>query len=266
MIFWKGNFLDVSAPKILSRNPVFTPTSLKCELRIVNCEIASPMTFAAACTATGCCEVNEGCNGLGCGKRFYRVCTSPESTTRAIPICADIIGRDTAEGIGDRMNGTVSSCPLKTMSSVVSSTRSFSMALRTAGVDFERVHMHFEDLLSQRTLFFEVSVELLTGRTHQVRAQCASLGAPIFGDTLYYPLCGFTLPNPMDAAAKVDLAGSNLCTQSLEHLRSILELCKDSQLPLGLQANELHICFNKDCKQSDAPDSVVVVRAPLPWW
>lgn len=30
-----------------------------------------------------------------------------------------------------------------------------------------------------------MSIELLTGRTHQIRAQLSALGAPICGDTLY---------------------------------------------------------------------------------
>ena len=32
---------------------------------------------------------------------------------------------------------------------------------------------------------FQLSIELLTGRTQQIRAQLAALGAPIFGDTMY---------------------------------------------------------------------------------
>jgi hypothetical protein len=44
---------------------------------------------------------------------------------------------------------------------------------------------------SRRADVFEVEIELVTGRTHQVRAQLAALGFPILGDTLYAPMAGY---------------------------------------------------------------------------
>ncbi|KAM1456095.1 hypothetical protein TB2_005059 [Malus domestica] len=37
---------------------------------------------------------------------------------------------------------------------------------------------------------YECKINLLTGRTHQVRAQPAALGAPIVGDSMYTPAAG----------------------------------------------------------------------------
>ena len=45
-----------------------------------------------------------------------------------------------------------------------------------------------------------VRVELVTGRTHQVRAQLAAIGAPLLGDSLYQPMVGY-LHDADDACA-----------------------------------------------------------------
>ena len=45
-----------------------------------------------------------------------------------------------------------------------------------------------------------VRVELVTGRTHQVRAQLAAAGAPLLGDSLYQPMVGY-LHDADDASA-----------------------------------------------------------------
>ncbi|KAL2613481.1 hypothetical protein R1flu_025173 [Riccia fluitans] len=34
---------------------------------------------------------------------------------------------------------------------------------------------------------YELTIQLLTGRTHQIRAQCAAMGAPLLGDSMYLP-------------------------------------------------------------------------------
>ena len=40
--------------------------------------------------------------------------------------------------------------------------------------------------------YYECKVHLITGRTHQIRLQFANIGAPILGDTRYYPVRGLS--------------------------------------------------------------------------
>eukprot|EP00277_Geminigera_cryophila_P045806 CAMPEP_0173076956 /NCGR_PEP_ID=MMETSP1102-20130122/12830_1 /TAXON_ID=49646 /ORGANISM="Geminigera sp., Strain Caron Lab Isolate" /LENGTH=174 /DNA_ID=CAMNT_0013947133 /DNA_START=277 /DNA_END=801 /DNA_ORIENTATION=+ len=70
------------------------------------------------------------------------------------------------------------------------------------------VEIHTDHLIplhaepSQSPNLFEIQVRLLTGRRHQIRAQVASLGSPIWRDSLYAPLSGITLDlENMEAAA-----------------------------------------------------------------
>jgi len=79
---------------------------------------------------------------------------------------------------------------------------------------------------------WETKVELLTGRTHQIRAQFAALSAPLVGETLY------RAPGD-DGEVRVQ---------------------KPSEY-LGLQASEMHI--KRDCALGP---SGTIIRAFEPWW
>ena len=59
--------------------------------------------------------------------------------------------------------------------------------------ELERARKPFEVQLGESVgeSVWVVRVELVTGRTHQVRAQLAAAGAPLLGDSLYRPMRGY---------------------------------------------------------------------------
>ena len=72
----------------------------------------------------------------------------------------------------------------------------------------------------------EVTIKLLTGRTHQVRAQLAASGNPVIGDVMYGPLTGQLVQGTGDEPAS-------------ERLIQAVAECQQQNSPIGLHAASL---------------------------
>lgn len=107
-----------------------------------------------------------------------------------------------------------------------------------------------------REFAYECKINLLTGRTHQIRAQLAACGAPVVGDSMYMPAAVADMVNPgLNPFVKNKMAYASgndeaLAIQEWESLHG-----KEPSATIGLQA----------CRIS-WDDGEQLYEAGSPWW
>mmetsp|Transcript_3672 Transcript_3672/g.10716 ORF Transcript_3672/g.10716 Transcript_3672/m.10716 type:complete len:284 (-) Transcript_3672:60-911(-) len=90
---------------------------------------------------------------------------------------------------------------------------------------------------------YESRVKLITGRTHQIRAQFSAMGSPIVGDSLYLPMSGKVLDGALRSAAALE---DFISTREAE-------VFTVPAWPIGLQACSVEFAGR-------------TVQARPPWW
>ncbi|KAJ4776229.1 Pseudouridine synthase family protein [Rhynchospora pubera] len=106
---------------------------------------------------------------------------------------------------------------------------------------------------------YECKVNLLTGKTHQIRAQFAAIGAPLVGDAMYMPAAAAEMANPdinPFGRCRRQHGGSLANDETIEAW--IAAHGKEPKLGIGLKAS--HISWGDGC------DGKFSYEAGAPWW
>ncbi|XP_048229999.1 RNA pseudouridine synthase 6, chloroplastic isoform X2 [Ricinus communis] len=103
---------------------------------------------------------------------------------------------------------------------------------------------------------YECKINLLTGRTHQIRAQLAASGAPLVGDSMYMPAAVAEMANPgLNPFGKHRKQYTNESDESMAVAEWVAQHGKEPKVAIGLQACEISWDEGKH-----------IYKAGSPWW
>lgn len=114
-------------------------------------------------------------------------------------------------------------------------------------------------------VIYELDIELLTGRTHQIRAQLSAAGFPIIHDSLYEPLTSASVRQGLLSYARQPDEGGEPKTMDESHLvrnEHGQRLAEEPEGAIALQAYQL-------CAQDGSmfgSSEPVTFQAGQPWW
>ncbi|XP_057962588.1 RNA pseudouridine synthase 6, chloroplastic isoform X1 [Malania oleifera] len=103
---------------------------------------------------------------------------------------------------------------------------------------------------------FECKINLLTGRTHQIRAQLAACGAPVVGDSMYMPAAIAELANP----------GLNLFGKYKKQFTSEDDKTAAVQEWIAQHGKEPSIAIGLQACQISWDEGMHIYHAGSPWW
>ncbi|CAN6690080.1 unnamed protein product [Malus baccata var. baccata] len=103
---------------------------------------------------------------------------------------------------------------------------------------------------------YECKINLLTGRTHQVRAQLAALGAPIVGDSMYMPA----------AVAEMASPGRNPFGKYKKHYTHVTDKEVAIEEWSAQHGKEPGVAIGLQACQISWDDGKYTFEAGAPWW
>ncbi|KAF7840649.1 RNA pseudouridine synthase 6, chloroplastic isoform X1 [Senna tora] len=103
---------------------------------------------------------------------------------------------------------------------------------------------------------YECKINLLTGKTHQIRAQFAACKAPLVGDSMYMPVALAEMANPgLNPFGKHKKDFSNEGEKEMAVLNWVAQHGKEPSVAIGLQASQI-----------SWDDGERFYTAGSPWW
>lgn len=109
---------------------------------------------------------------------------------------------------------------------------------------------------TKKDVAYECKINLLTGRTHQIRAQLAACGAPIVGDSAYMPAAIAEMVNPgINPLGNFKKLYASEDDKAVAIAEWVAQHGKEPTLAIGLQACQI-----------SWDDGEHVYEARDPWW